>query len=48
MTRVPVGPGAAAVPVPGGYVQSGWPNYSGVWLSADGTDWSYVAPPTLP
>jgi photosystem II stability/assembly factor-like uncharacterized protein len=45
---VPVGPGAAAVPVPGGYAQPGWPNSSGAWLSPNGTTWSYVAPPDLP
>lgn len=45
---VPVGPGAAAVPVAGGYAQTGWPNSSGAWLSANGTTWSYVAPPDLP
>jgi hypothetical protein len=41
-----VGPGAAIVPVAGGYVQSGWPNSSGVWLSPDGGQWSYVAAPS--
>jgi photosystem II stability/assembly factor-like uncharacterized protein len=48
VTRVPVGPGADAVPTTGGYAQSGWPNSSGVWLSPDGTGWSYVGPPKLP
>ncbi|MBO4207288.1 WD40/YVTN/BNR-like repeat-containing protein [Micromonospora echinofusca] len=42
---VPLGPGASAVPVPGGYAQSGWPQSSAVWLSVDGDDWSHVAPP---
>ena len=45
---VPVGPGATAVRVAGGYAQTGWPNSSGAWLSTDGTTWSYVAPPDLP
>jgi photosystem II stability/assembly factor-like uncharacterized protein len=45
---VPVGPGAAAVAVAGGYAQTGWPNSSGAWLSPDGATWSYVAPPDLP
>lgn len=43
--EVAVGPGAAAVAVPGGYAQSGWPNVSGSWLSGDGTAWTYAAPP---
>jgi photosystem II stability/assembly factor-like uncharacterized protein len=45
---VPVGPGAAAVAVAGGYAQTGWPNSSGAWLSPDGATWSYAAPPDLP
>ncbi|MEH1015850.1 hypothetical protein V6U90_22410 [Micromonospora sp. CPCC 206060] len=40
-----IGPGASAVPVPGGYAQSGWPQSSASWLSADGNDWSHVTPP---
>ncbi|GAA5202300.1 hypothetical protein GCM10023322_84010 [Rugosimonospora acidiphila] len=45
LKAVTVGPGAAAVAVPGGYAQSGWPNQSGSWLSGNGTDWTYAAPP---
>lgn len=48
LRQVPVGPGAAAVAVAGGYAQTGWPNSSGAWLSPDGASWSYVAPPDLP
>jgi photosystem II stability/assembly factor-like uncharacterized protein len=46
--QIVLGPGASAVPVAGGYAQSNWPKTSGVWLSGDGTDWSYVDPPSLP
>ncbi|MBM0226986.1 sialidase family protein [Micromonospora sp. ATA51] len=42
-----LGPGADARPVPGGYVQTGWPDSKGAWLSADGLTWSWVAPPAL-
>ncbi|GAA4574507.1 hypothetical protein GCM10023176_41650 [Micromonospora coerulea] len=42
-----LGPGADARPVPGGYVQTGWPESKGTWLSADGLTWSWVAPPEL-
>ncbi|RZU75709.1 hypothetical protein EV384_4269 [Micromonospora kangleipakensis] len=42
-----LGPGADARPVPGGYVQTGWPDSKGAWLSADGRTWSWVAPPEL-
>lgn len=48
LRAVPIGPGASAVPVDGGYAQSDWPNTSGAWLSPEGTAWSYVAPPALP
>lgn len=43
-----LGPGAAALPVPGGYVQTGWPDAKGAWLSTDGLTWSWVDPPDLP
>jgi photosystem II stability/assembly factor-like uncharacterized protein len=46
--QVAIGPGASATPVPGGYAQSDWPNTAGVWLSGDGSTWSYVNPPKLP
>jgi photosystem II stability/assembly factor-like uncharacterized protein len=46
--QLPVGPGGSAVQVPGGYAQSGWPSSSGAWLSADGTQWSFVDPPRVP
>ncbi|MCM0679134.1 hypothetical protein NCC78_31365, partial [Micromonospora phytophila] len=40
-------PGADALPVPGGYAQTGWPDTPGIWLSPDGLTWSYVEPPEL-
>lgn len=48
LRQIAAGPGASAVPVPGGYAQGGWPWSSGAWTSEDGTEWSYVAPPKLP
>lgn len=48
LRQITIGPGAAAVPVPGGYVQSDWPNTSGAWLSVDATTWTYSGPPALP
>ncbi|WP_406044816.1 glycoside hydrolase [Micromonospora sp. NBC_00898] len=42
-----LGPGASAEPVPGGYVQTGWPDSKGVWLSTDGVAWSWMDPPRL-
>jgi photosystem II stability/assembly factor-like uncharacterized protein len=48
LREVSIAPGAQAVPVPGGYAESGWPNSSGVWLSTQGSEWSYAAPPSLP
>ncbi|MER7334764.1 MULTISPECIES: hypothetical protein [unclassified Micromonospora] len=41
-------PGAAAVPVPGGYAQGGWPHTPGTWWSADGNTWSFLGAPDLP
>jgi photosystem II stability/assembly factor-like uncharacterized protein len=46
--EVPIGPGAQAMPVPGGYAQSQRPAGNGIWLLADGGNWSFVAPPALP
>jgi photosystem II stability/assembly factor-like uncharacterized protein len=46
--ELPAGPGAAAVQVPGGYAQSGWPLTVGAWLSEDGLNWHYVLPPKVP
>ncbi|SCE91474.1 hypothetical protein GA0070564_10223 [Micromonospora mirobrigensis] len=45
LRSVPLGPGADARPVPGGYVQTGWPDSRGAWLSADGVTWSWIDPP---
>ncbi len=45
---VALGPGAAAIAIPGGYAQSGWPASNGVWLSDDGVTWGYAGPPALP
>ncbi|MEN3609194.1 hypothetical protein AAH979_06555 [Plantactinospora sp. ZYX-F-223] len=47
LREIPVGPGASAVPVPGGYAQSGNQDSSGGWLSPDGITWSYAGPPTI-
>ncbi|MEO3923937.1 hypothetical protein ABGB07_08760 [Micromonosporaceae bacterium B7E4] len=47
LREIPVGPGASAIPVPGGYAQSGNQDSSGGWLSPDGITWSYVGPPTI-
>jgi hypothetical protein len=44
----PLGPGADARPVPGGYVQTGWPDSRGAWLSTDGVAWTWLDPPELP
>ncbi|MGW4501599.1 WD40/YVTN/BNR-like repeat-containing protein [Micromonospora sp. NPDC004336] len=41
-------PGAAVVPVPGGYTQSGGPHLAGMWWSADGVAWSFLGAPDLP
>jgi hypothetical protein len=39
-----IGPGAAAVPVPGGFVQAvGQPIGTGAWVHPDGSNWEYVA-----
>ncbi|MFG3691296.1 WD40/YVTN/BNR-like repeat-containing protein [Micromonospora sp. NPDC047740] len=43
----PLGPGADPLPVSGGYVQTGWPDSTGAWLSADGVTWRWLDPPTL-
>ncbi|GAA3759756.1 hypothetical protein GCM10022225_51570 [Plantactinospora mayteni] len=47
LREIPVGPGASAVAVPGGYAQHGTQDSSGGWLSSDGIAWSYVGPPTI-
>ncbi|MFY1688396.1 hypothetical protein [Plantactinospora sp. WMMB782] len=47
LREVPVGPGASAVAVPGGYAQSGNQDSSVGWLSEDGVRWWYVNPPTI-
>ncbi|GAB3964734.1 beta propeller repeat protein [Plantactinospora veratri] len=47
LREIPVGPGASAVAVPGGYAQTGNQDSSGGWLSPDGITWSYVGPPTI-
>ncbi|MCW3819243.1 glycoside hydrolase [Micromonospora sp. DR5-3] len=43
----PLGPGADPRPVTGGYVQTGWPDSTGAWLSADGVTWTWIDPPEL-
>ncbi|MDG4790424.1 sialidase family protein [Micromonospora sp. WMMD1102] len=47
LREIPVGPGASAVAVPGGYAQSGNQDSSVGWLSADGRQWWHVNPPTV-
>ncbi|MFE9689414.1 exo-alpha-sialidase [Micromonospora sp. NPDC005806] len=43
-----LGPAADPRPVSGGYVQTGWPDSKGAWLSADGVTWRWLDPPALP
>jgi hypothetical protein len=45
---VPVGPGAQTRVLSTGYAQLAWPNNNGLYLSSDGLQWTYVAPPPLP
>ncbi|MEW2328273.1 sialidase family protein [Micromonospora chersina] len=46
--RTTLGPGADPRAVSGGFVQTGWPDSKGVWVSTDGATWSWVDPPELP
>jgi hypothetical protein len=41
--QAPFGPGAAAQPVAGGFVQPGGTAGSGAWIHPNGGDWEYVA-----
>jgi photosystem II stability/assembly factor-like uncharacterized protein len=47
LRTAPIGPGALATAVPGGYAYSGWPYTDTAWLSTDGVTWSRVKPPSL-
>jgi hypothetical protein len=46
--RIDPVPGAAAVPVTGGFTQSEWPMGSEAWITEDGFTWSFVAVPRVP